>query len=196
MNENQLAELAKQGDKRAFEQLVLLYEKKIYGLALRYLGDEQDALDASQEVFIRVFRFIKGFKNESSFSTWIYKIAVNVCRDMASHRMPLVSLSDDEGETEIADVRFSPETEFEKRELKRLLSEGIKALDEDHRQVIILRDMQNLSYEKIAEILGINVGTVKSRIARGRDKLRRYLIENGNFPEKNESKSSEKEERL
>ena len=197
MNEEQIVEKASSGDKRAFEELFKLYEQKIYNLTLRWTGDPNDALDASQEIFLRVYKYLPGFKKQSSFSTWIYRIAVNVCHDFyVSSNNEIISIDDDDTDYQnfIPDIRYSPENEFERRMVREALKEGILSLDEKQKAIIIMRDIEGLSYEKIAEILDINSGTVKSRIARAREKLRRKLVENGNFSESRVSNKQGKEE--
>lgn len=196
MNEQQLVEKASSGDKRAFEELFRLYEQKIYNFALRWTGDPDDALDASQEIFLRVYKYLPGFKKQSAFSTWIYRIAVNVCHDIyISKKNEILSLDGEEGYREsVPDIRYSPENEFERRVVREILKEGILSLDEKQKAIIIMRDLEGLSYEKIAEILDLNSGTVKSRISRAREKLRIKLVENGNFSENRESNDQGKEE--
>ncbi len=197
MNENEIISAILEGDKNAFEDLVRLYENKIYNLALKWTGDPQDALDVSQEVFLRVYRFLPSFKNRSSFGTWIYRIAINVCRDVLSKKHENVfSLDDDDGEfeTQIPDIRYSPENDFERRQIKETLKEGILSLDEAHKAVIIMRDVNGMTYEEIAQTLEINVGTVKSRLARAREKLRKKLTKSGNFFEPFKSNNIEKTE--
>ena len=187
LSEKELVQQAKAGSNVAFEGLVTAYEGKIYNLALRYLGNREDAMDASQEVFLRVFRFLPGFQEESGFSTWIYRIAVNVCKDYLSQRskrteQPLEYQNEDEESRvmEIADERYHPEIISEQIELKQLLAEAIQTLPDQQRQLIIMRDIQGLHYEEIAAILSLELGTVKSRISRARENLRKKLLQNGN----------------
>lgn len=189
MNERELIAKAKDGDDTAFEQLVRSYEKKVYATAYRYMGSEQDALDVSQDVFIRVFRFIKSFNEESSFSTWIYRITVNVCKDYIKKRqqrseLPLeVVMGEDEDDifvNEISDSTYDPAEVFERAELSREIRKGIEELPDNYREIIIMRDLSDLSYEEIADALSIEIGTVKSRLARAREKLRKKLLQNGN----------------
>ena len=204
--ERALVQQAKAGSTTAFEALVTAYEGKIYNLTLRYLGNREDAMDASQEVFLRVFRFLPGFQEESGFSTWIYRIAVNVCKDFLAQRakrteQPLEYQNDEEESRilDIADDRYRPEELAEQGELKALLAEAILTLPEQQRQMIIMRDVQGLRYEEIGEILSLELGTVKSRISRAREKLRKKLLQNGNnlgyLPSK-ESKGGKSDENL
>ena len=204
--ERELVQQAKSGSATAFEALVTAYESKIYNLSLRYLGNREDAMDASQEVFLRVFRFLPGFQEESGFSTWIYRIAVNVCKDALVQRakraeQPLEYQNEDEESRilEIPDERYRPEELVEQSELKGLLADAILTLPEQQRQMIIMRDVQGLRYEEIGEILSLELGTVKSRISRAREKLRKKLLQNGNnlgyLPSK-EAKGGKSDENL
>lgn len=186
--ERELVQQAKAGDRAAFAGLVSAYEGKIYNLALRYLGSREDAMDASQEVFLRVFRFLPGFQEESGFSTWIYRIGVNVCKDMLHRRLkraeePLeVPDEEDEGRpVDVPDLRYDPERIMEGAELRQALSDAILALPEQQREIIILRDIRGLSYEEIALALALEAGTVKSRLFRARENLRKKLLQNGNI---------------
>ncbi|MCX7614155.1 MAG: sigma-70 family RNA polymerase sigma factor [Clostridiales bacterium] len=197
VEESTLIQQIKNGDEHAFEQIVTLYEKKIYNMAYRTCQNGQDAMDITQEVFLRVFRSIKSFKEESSFSTWIYRIATNMCIDFArrSAKNNTISLTvyDEDGnmtDMEIADETYSPEAYFEKEELRREIEKGLMALSPEHRHIIILRDMNGFSYLEIAEILKLEEGTVKSRLARARAKLV-SIITNGNFFKENQSNISE-----
>lgn len=186
--ERELVQQAKAGDRAAFAGLVSAYEGKIYNLALRYLGSREDAMDASQEVFLRVFRFLPGFQEESGFSTWIYRIGVNVCKDMLHRRLkraeqPLeVPDEEDEGRpVDVPDLRYDPERIMEGVELRQALSDAILALPEQQREIIILRDIRGLSYEEIALALALEAGTVKSRLFRARENLRKKILQNGNI---------------
>jgi RNA polymerase sigma-70 factor (ECF subfamily) len=187
-SEKVLVQQAKAGDRNAFAALVSAYETKIYNLALRYLGNREDAMDASQEVFLRVFRFLPGFQEESGFSTWIYRIGVNVCKDMLAKQSRRneqsleVEDEDDKQRTmELADHRYTPEQIVENAELRSVLSEAIAALPDQQREVIVLRDIQGLSYDEIANVLSLEPGTVKSRLSRARENLRKKLLQNGNI---------------
>ena len=187
-NEKALVQQAKAGDRNAFAALVTAYESKIYNLALRYLGNREDAMDASQEVFLRVFRFLPGFNEESGFSTWIYRIGVNVCKDMLTKRSrrneQSLEIPDEEDETrqlEIADDRHDPQQLLEGAELRQVLSDAISTLPEQQREMIVLRDIQGLTYDEIATVLSLEPGTVKSRLSRARENLRKKLLQNGNI---------------
>lgn len=186
--EKALVQQAKAGDRDAFAALVSVYEGKIYNLALRYLGNREDAMDASQEVFLRVFRFLPGFQEESGFSTWIYRIGVNVCKDMLVKRsrrneLPL-EVPDDEEDyrpVEVADASCDPQTIVEQSDLRESLVEAIAQLPQQQREMIVLRDIQGLSYEEIGQVLCLESGTVKSRLSRARENLRKKLLQSGNI---------------
>ena len=187
-NEKALVQQAKAGDRNAFAALVSAYEGKIYNLALRYLGNREDAMDASQEVFLRVFRFLPGFQEESGFSTWIYRIGVNVCKDMLVKRNKRNELSlelpDDEDEyrtVEVSDERYDPQAIVEQSDLRESLASAIAELPQQQREMIVLRDIQGLSYEEIGQVLCLESGTVKSRLSRARENLRKKLLQSGNI---------------
>ena len=187
-NEKALVQQAKAGDRNAFAALVSAYEGKIYNLALRYLGNREDAMDASQEVFLRVFRFLPGFQEESGFSTWIYRIGVNVCKDMLVKRNKRNELSlelpDDEEDyrtVEVSDERYDPQAIVEQSDLRESLASAIAELPQQQREMIVLRDIQGLSYEEIGQVLCLEIGTVKSRLSRARENLRKKLLQSGNI---------------
>lgn len=188
--EDALIDLARQGDLDAFDKLVRLYEKQVYNVALRFVGSPEDAFDISQETFLRVFRSLSGFKGNSAFSTWIFRVESNICIDYARkesrrrrhERSFVVDTDDGEVVLEVPDIRYSPENASEKAMLAEALRECMKRLSPEHRQVLSLREASGMSYAEIAETLGIEEGTVKSRIARARETLRSLLIKEGNFP--------------
>lgn len=189
MNERALVERAREGDSAAFEKLVTLYERKVYATAFRYTGNEHDAMDVSQEVFIRVFRFLNTFNLESSFSTWIYRITVNACKDHIRKRnaraeLPLELTDEESGDytVEIADSTYDPVEIYERAELRHEIQQAIDDLPPSYKEIVILRDLGGLSYDEIADNLKIEVGTVKSRLSRAREKLRNFLLQNGNKP--------------
>lgn len=189
MDEKELVQRAKQGDERAFEQLVTAYERKVYATAYRYMSNEADAMDAAQDVFVRVFRFIGKFNEDSSFSTWLYRITINVCKDNLKKRagraeLPL-EVQDDDGESyshEISDSRYDPVEVYERSQLSRDIREGIEALPQNYKEMIVMRDVCGMTYEEISEELSLEIGTVKSRISRARERLRKKLLQNGNKP--------------
>lgn len=187
--ESQLIEQAKGGDSSAFEQIVQLYEKKVFNIALRMSRNHDDALDISQDVFIRVYRSLPGFKEESSFSTWLFRITTNICIDHLRKKersQKTVSLyqQDEDGEEfelPMVDPAASPEQEYERRELIETFRRCVDELPPDQREIIVLRDINGMSYEEISQVLDCNLGTVKSRINRARNRLQNSLLAAGNF---------------
>jgi RNA polymerase sigma-70 factor (ECF subfamily) len=180
-----LVRVAREGDRIAFDRIVLKYRDPIVGLCVRLLGDYADGEDAAQEVFVKVYRNIASFKGDSLFSTWIYRIAVNTCRNRqtswwARLRKRAVRLdgepeSDGGRPAEIADTSMSPEKDLERRRTAEAITRGLRALPRNHRELIVLRDVQGLSYEEIERVTGLAEGTVKSRLARARTALRNEL---------------------
>ena len=180
--------LAKEGDEQAFEALVTAYERKVYNYALRSTGNEQDAMDITQEVFLRVFRSLSGFKEESSFSTWLYRITFNICIDFSrknakrnENSLSLDSEAADGKELELPDERHAPEAAYDRKELREEIAGAILRLSEQHREVLVMREINGLSYAEIAEVLELEEGTVKSRIARARENLRKIIVAAGNI---------------
>ena len=181
------------GDTNQFEHLIRAYEKQIYTLCLRTLGDRQDAMDASQEAFFRAYKALASFRGDSKFSVWLYRLASNVCLDMLRKRSrsQTVSLTEEEDAVlDIPDERFCPQTELEKKQLRQTVRRGLLHLDPEFRQVLILREISGLSYEEIARVTGLEPGTVKSRIFRARKKLAAILMRDGNFSELSSSFTS------
>ena len=179
-----------EGDTNAFEELVLEYEKKVYNVALRMLNNSEDAADMTQEAFIKAYNSLSGFRGDSKFSVWLTRIVSYLCLDFlrSRNRRPTVSLSmeDEDGEDvqlDIADTSQSPEQLLERSLTRESVRRGLQSLPEDYREILLLREIQGLSYDEIAAALDIEVGTVKSRIFRGRKKLCDYLIKDGNIPE-------------
>lgn len=195
-DEKIIVEKARKGDERAFEALVSQYERLVYAVAYKLLGSEQDALDASQETFIKVYLSLGSFRGESKFSVWLYKLANNVCIDMLRKRtVSTVSLSAEAGdgeeiELDLPDERFSPEAELEKKELRCAVNKGLDSLPANYRQVLVLREIGGQSYGEIAEALELDIGTVKSRIFRARKKLCAILTSDGNIFESEPSKKT------
>ena len=178
------------GDINAYELLVKEYEKIVYNLALRMVGNSEDAADMSQEAFIKAYNSLTSFRGDSKFSVWLYRIVSNVCLDYlrSRGRRQTVSLSteNDDGEDveiDIADETQSPERLLDRRLTRDAVRRGLAALPPEHRQILLLREIQGLSYDEIADALGIEAGTVKSRIFRARKKLCAFLIKDGNIPE-------------
>lgn len=185
-NEQILLERSKAGDVEAFEALVEAYQKRIFNLAYRIVGNYDDAGDMTQEALIRVFKSIAGFREQSSFSTWIYRITTNVCLDEIRRKKNKKVLSlDEEIHMEDGEMKRQfmnddplPDEIAEREELRRVVNEAIHSLPEDHRVIITLRDIQGLSYDEIANVLDCPSGTVKSRISRARNALKNILSTN------------------
>ena len=176
------------GEVNAFERLVLENQKNVYNLALKMLGNPEDAMDASQETFLRAYRSLAGFHGESRFSVWLYRMTSNVCIDMMRRKkrrsevsMTVTNEDDEESELEIPDERFSPEQTLDKAERVRAVREGLKQLPEEARRILTLREIGGLSYEELAQALDMELGTVKSKLFRARKKLCAILMESGNF---------------
>jgi RNA polymerase sigma-70 factor (ECF subfamily) len=173
------------GDEPAYEELVVRYQRRIFNLALRYLRGEEEAREATQEIFIKVYRSLPKFRGDARFSTWLYQVAVNHCKNRLKylqrrHYYNSESMDDpvesEDGETkrQYAD-QPDPRELTQSRETQELVRRAIDQLPDEHREAIVLRDLQGLSYEEIAAITGQVVGTVKSRIHRGRAELARLL---------------------
>ena len=188
MDDNLLVHQAKNGSREAFSALMELYQGKVYNLVLRMTGSAEDAADLCQETFINVWKGLPNFQGGSSFSTWLYRLANNVCIDFIRREknrkgMDVLSLNDDEKDYDelIPDNGPSPQTQLEQRERRAALNRALGQLSEEHRQILLLREVSGLSYAEIAETVGLEEGTVKSRIARARLSLRNILREEGNF---------------
>lgn len=196
LEEQALIERVKGGETDAFEALVLDNQKKVYNLALKMTGNENDALDISQEAFIKAYTGLKNFRAESRFSVWLYRLTYNLSIDFLrkTQRTQVSSLTylDDNGEFtdfEIPDLRCEPESALEKRELREAISKGIDELPEKHREILIMREITGMSYEDIALTLNLSDGTVKSRISRARAGLVLRLNKYGTFSQSNRHKS-------
>ena len=191
-DESRVIRAVLEGDTDRFEELVHAHEKEIYNLCLRMLCDEQDALDAAQEAFFKAFRSLDSFRGESRFSTWLYRLAGNVCLDMLRKRpdTPMLSMDDDDAPLYLADGSPTPQELVERSEIRRAVDKAMDTLPPEFRQAVVLRDVNGLSYEEIAQITGLGTGTVKSRIFRARRKLAAALLGTGNFSGPHTSKST------
>jgi len=180
--ERRLVEVAQRGDVESFNELVRLFEGRVYTLCYRMLGDAESAADAAQDAFLSAFRNLKSFRG-GSFRSWMLRIATNTCYDVlrVRKRRPSVSLdieADDESASsplQIADPAESPDDFAQRRELAAAIQQGLAVLPDEQRIVLILSDIQGLAYEEIAQITNSNLGTIKSRLSRGRARLREVL---------------------
>ncbi len=183
----ELVKEAQADRKRAFDALVLRYQDRIFNLCYRMLGDYDEANDCAQEAFIKAYNNISSFKFKSSFSTWLYRIAVNTCKNNISSlasRMkrkmvrldnPRRSDDDEEGHIEISDESSNPAEVFEKKEGEMMVQRAIETLPAKQRMLVVLRDIEGKTYEEIADITGFKQGTVKSKLSRARQELRDKL---------------------
>lgn len=185
--DEKLAKAAQKGDIAAFDRLVLLHKDRIFNLCYRFLGDQQDANDAAQDVFVKVYRSIKKFRFDAALTTWLYRITTNTCLNILNsaaykRKQRTLSLHTGKygGEGRLHPDNFqngkpSPESQLENKERAAMIQKAIDNLAEKQKAVIIFRDIEGLSYDEIAEVTGTNVGTVKSRLARARIALRESL---------------------
>ncbi len=173
---------SREGDVESFEKLIERYQKTAYNVALRVMHNEEDAKDVTQDALIKAYKSIQSFRGDSGFSTWLYRIVVNTCKDeLRKRRGNVVSLDHgrqtDSGfeAIELSDETFAPEVVLESLNVRQTINAAIRALPEQNRTAVVLRDVQGYSYEDIGSLLGCPVGTVKSRINRGRQLLRENL---------------------
>lgn len=185
MHESELIRRAKRGDQDAFGQLVLEHQNKVYTLCVHMAGREE-AEDLAQEAFLKAWRSLDSFREESSFATWMHRLTTNICldhlrRQTKRQNLNAVSLDDEEEWTEPADPGADPHEQLERSERGRALAAALRGLPDHHRQVLVMREIGGLSYQEIAQSLSADVGTVKSRISRAREQLRKILVRDGNF---------------
>lgn len=185
MDDKHILVRAKHGELDAFEELVRRYEKRVYAVALRSSGSPEDAADIVQEVFLRAWRSIESFRGDSGFSTWLFRITMNMCVDFARHKhsQPQTQsiVDEEENERQVPDTALTPEEHLENRELGRELAAALEEISEEHRRIVLLRDVSGMSYTEIADVLEISEGTVKSRLSRARIALRKVLLKRGNL---------------
>ncbi|MBC7247495.1 MAG: sigma-70 family RNA polymerase sigma factor [Actinobacteria bacterium] len=167
-----------EGDREAFEELVRRYHPVVLNMACRLLGNRDDAADVCQEVFILLLRKLGSFRGEAKFSTWLYRVSLNACHDHARRARRHVSLSESPGEDMpemeqlLPDEGLEgPEESMEREEVRRKVQEAIRRLPPKFKEVIYLHDISGCNYKEVAEILDINLGTVKSRLNRARARL-------------------------
>ena len=203
---------ARRGDTAAFEALLRRYEKRVLALTGRMCRNPEDAQEAAQEAFLAAWQGLPSFRGDASFSTWLYRLASNACVDLirreGRHRGAAgPSLNDEEISLDVPDTAPSPQESAERKELREQIEAGLQSLSPEHRQVLILmdlpqdgplsvliqREIHQLSYDEISQTLEVDLGTVKSRINRGRKQLRNFLIRSGNFSPPPASKKTGKE---
>ena len=182
--EKELIHKAKNGDQDSFEALILSCKEKAYNIALRYMQNEEDALDAMQESFIKIFRHLSKFNEQSRFDTWVYRIVVNSCNDMLRKNKKIsyidtIYKNEDNEDIifEIVDKAPGPDGLLEKKEESEYILKCLGKLSDEHREILVLRDIKGFAYDEIAEILDCSIGTVKSKISRARQKFKEvYLL--------------------
>lgn len=177
----------RQSQAEQFDRIVLAYEKRVFNVAFRMLGDPDDAADVTQEAFIKAYRAYGRFRGDSTIFTWLYRIVVNCCKNRLKDRertnrqtvdsYERLQAADDAEEIQIPDWRYSPEPALERAELRDVVHAAIQELPFDYRLVIILRDIQDLSYKEISAVVGVPLETIKTRIFRGRAMLRGKLTD-------------------
>lgn len=180
--DQELVERVQAGDKAAFDVLVLKYQHKIVNLVMRYVNDSAEALDVAQEAFLKAYRALPSFRGDSAFYTWLYRIAINTAKNylVASKRRPLdydLDLQDPEQfdmQSRLSDVA-SPEAVAQSEEIREMVNNTIDGLPDDLRTAIVLREVEGMSYEEIAEAMDCPVGTVRSRIFRAREAVDKRL---------------------
>jgi len=181
LNAADIVKSASRGDTASFEQLVLMYQDKVYSLSLRLTGQAQDAEDLAQEVFVRAYRYMNSFRGDSDFGTWLHRIAVNIWLNQKRKIQPSsaysldepVSSGDGEIKREIPDISDEPESVLLSSQMSEKLHRAVESLPKDQKAVLLLREVEDYSYEEIAGMMDCSVGTVKSRLSRARDALRR-----------------------
>jgi RNA polymerase sigma-70 factor (ECF subfamily) len=182
MDETRAIQAAQKGDLAAFNRLVMAHQSLAYNVAFRIMGDADAAADACQEAFISAFKGIQKFRG-GSFKSWIMRIVTNACYDQLRYkgRRPADSLEvvaeNSENSPRLINGRERPEDSALRHELGELIQQGIGSLPPDQRTVLVLSDVQGFAYQEIADITGVSLGTVKSRLSRARSKLRDYLVE-------------------
>jgi RNA polymerase sigma-70 factor (ECF subfamily) len=177
-SEVELLERHRLGDPDAFEEIYRQHERMVYNLALRMSGSPEDASELTQEVFLRVYRSLDRFRGGSTLKTWVFRIALNCCRSRyRRRRLPFLQPRNDEDDVleRVVDPGSDPEADLLNRSLGRELSQALDRLPFDFREAVVLRDVHGFSYQEISKILSVRIGTVRSRIARGRERLRSQL---------------------
>ena len=199
MQDELLIRRAQRGDADAFEQLLLEHQKNVYNLCYRMAGNPDDAMDLSQETFLRAWRCLDQYQFASAFSTWLYRLCSNICIDFLRRRrrqqtVPL-TFEDADGEEQtyaVPDAQPLPEEQVELKLTRETLAAAMAQLLPEHRAVLQLRVVNEMSYEQIADVLDIQIGTVKSRLSRARNQLKK-ILERGNLSRRTSSECMEGE---
>lgn len=183
LDEKELIRRSKDGDMAAFEDLVAPYSRRIYNIGLKMLNNSEDAADMAQDVLLKIYRNLNRFRGDAAFSTWVYRISVNTCRDLlrSSYRLHERLFTDfgeenERAEYEVADYSAMPEQLYEDGECSDYLLALIRGLTPKYRIVMVLREISGLSYQEIADAVNISVGTVKSRLNRARAAMRSQAV--------------------
>lgn len=196
--ERKLVRALRRRDEEAFSELVRVYQHKVFNVIYRIVGDRQEAEDVAQEVFVAVFKYIDSFRGEAKFSTWLYRIATN----RAKNRIKYLARRSQNKHQDIADTPeskinanpfgggvFRPDEKALGNELHVIIKEGLASLSEEHRAVIVLRDVEDMTYQEISEVLEVAEGTVKSRLYRARVTLKDYVESRYDAPGQSEEAS-------
>jgi RNA polymerase sigma-70 factor (ECF subfamily) len=184
--DEELVARAQGGDIDSFNQLIVRWERPIYALAYRVIGREEDARDVCQDAFLRAYRALPGFKGQAKFSSWLYRIALNLCRDWIrrQRRAPVSQLPEDADATELA-AETGPVESIEdlvaRRELSAIVEEAMSELSEEQRTAIILKEYHGMTFQEIADMQGCPLSTVKTRLYQGLSLLRRRLEQQGHM---------------
>jgi len=182
VSDEELMRRCREGDMSAFELIVLRYKDAIFNFIYHFVADYHRAQDISQETFLRVLRNVERYKSRNSFKTWLYKIAVNLCKNELRDRNRRKTLSLDDLGMDIDGRGIiynapTPDEAYERDEVRRLVKDAVRSLPTDQRTAIIMREYQDLSYEEIASALDCSLGAVKSKIHRARQNLKKILVE-------------------
>jgi RNA polymerase sigma-70 factor (ECF subfamily) len=166
------------GDLKSFDQLISRYERNAFAMALRYLGNYDDASDVTQEALIKVYKNISKFRFEASFTTWLYRIVINTAKDFLKkkNREKVVSIDETQKEFKDENKDQNPQEHTERQEVKSEVHRALDKISENYRMVIVLKDIQGFTYDQISEMLEIPIGTVRSRISRGRVELKKEIL--------------------
>jgi RNA polymerase sigma-70 factor (ECF subfamily) len=182
--DEELVARSRSGDVDSFNQLIVRWERPIYALAYRVLGREEDARDVCQDTFLRAYRALPGFKGQAKFSSWLYRIALNLCRDWIrrQQRAPVSQMPEDVDPAELlaaTEPTESIEDLVARREMSALVADAMKSLTEEQRTAIILKEYHGMTFQEIADMQGCPLSTVKTRLYQGLSQLRRQLERRG-----------------